>query len=121
MPDSIKVFDRENSTLFVVYSDVIEPGNSPCKSNHWKDVSKVSELLRGPSMKRPADQNAIGGKFLHCSHQSLFLGTILGGVTQEGYEPRCGEAILDRYDNFREEWISNVRYDKPYGVGVLPP
>jgi hypothetical protein len=72
-------------------------------------------------MQRRTDQNAIGRKFLHRSQQSLFLGTILGGVTQEGYEPRCGEAILDRHDNFREERIGNVRYDKPYGVGLLPP
>jgi hypothetical protein len=72
-------------------------------------------------MQRRTDQNAIGGKFLHHCQQSRFLGTILGGVTQEGYEFRCSEAILDRNDNFREEGIGNVRYDKPYGVGVLPP
>jgi hypothetical protein len=72
-------------------------------------------------MERRTDQNAIGWKLLHRSQQALFLGTILGGVSQQGYESRLREAILDRHDNFREEWIGNIRYDKPNGVGVLPP
>lgn len=62
------------------------------------------------------------GNFLRRSQQALFFGTILGGVSQEGVtNPRRGEAILDRRDNFREERIGNADTISPTAWEVLPP